>query len=259
MLLAIDVGNTNIKYGIFDGTRLAASFRVASLLKKTADEYGAVLTNLLGTSGIKISDIDGVILSSVIPALNYTICHMCEYFFKIKPVVVGPGVKTGLNVKADNPREVGSDVIVNSVGAYKKYGGPVVVIDFGTATTFDVITERGELVGCIIAPGIKTSLESLVTGTAQLPMIELVAPKSVLAKNTETAMQAGIVFGSAGLVENIIRKIKKETGWKELKVVATGGMAKLIREEVTCIDVVDRTLTLEGLKTVYDLNKKAEA
>lgn len=259
MLLAIDVGNTNIKYGIFDGARLAASFRVASHVKKTADEYGAVLTNLLGTSGIKLADIDGVILSSVIPSLNYTICHMCEYFFGIKPIVVGPGVKTGLNVKADNPREVGSDVIVNSVGAYKKYGGPVVVIDFGTATTFDVITAKGELVGCIIAPGMKTALESLVAGTAQLPMIELEAPKSVLGKNTETAMQAGIVFGMAGLVENIIKKIRKETGWTDMKVVATGGMAKLIREEVTCIDAVDRTLTLEGLKTVYDLNKKAEA
>ncbi len=259
MLLAIDVGNTNIKYGVFDKDRLAASFRVASQLKKTADEYGAVLTNLLVTSGIGVAQIDGVILSSVIPSLNYTICHMCEYFFKIKPLVIGPGVKTGLNIKADNPREIGADIIVNSVAAYRKYGGPVAVIDFGTATTFDIVTEKGELIGCIIAPGIKTSLESLVHGTAQLPMIELAAPKSVLGKNTEGAMQAGIVFGMAGLVERIIKTVKSETGYAALKVIATGGMGKLIKEEVTCIDAVDRTLTLEGLKYIYDLNRKSEA
>lgn len=259
MLLAIDVGNTNIKYGVFEKDRMAASFRVASHLKKTADEYGAVLTNLLSTSGIRAAEIDGVILSSVIPSLNYTICHMCEYFFRMKPVVVGPGVKTGLNVKADNPREVGADIIVNSVGAFRKYGGPVVVIDFGTATTFDVVSPKGELIGVVIAPGIKTSLESLVHGTAQLPMIELIAPKSVLGRNTETAMQAGIVFGMAGLVERVIGKIREETGYSGLKVVATGGMGKLVKEEVSCIDAVDRTLTLEGLKFIYDLNKKSEA
>ncbi len=259
MLLAIDVGNTNIKYGVFDGNKLAASFRVASHVKKTADEYGAVLTNLLSTSGISLKEIDGVILSSVIPTLNYTVCHMCEYFFGVKPLVVGPGVKTGLNIKAENPREVGADIIVNSVSAYKKYGGPVVVIDFGTATTFDVVSAKGELIGVIIAPGMKTALASLVTGTAQLPMIELEAPKSVLGKNTENAMQAGIVFGMAGLVEKIIDKIKSETGFGKLTVVATGGMAKLVKGEVTCINAVDRTLTLEGLRLIYDLNKKTEA
>lgn len=259
MLLAIDVGNTNIKYGVFDGNKLAASFRVASHVKKTADEYGAVLTNLLSTSGIALKEIDGVILSSVIPTLNYTVCHMCEYFFGVKPLVVGPGVKTGLNIKAENPREVGADIIVNSVSAYKKYGGPVVVIDFGTATTFDVVSAKGELIGVIIAPGMKTALASLVTGTAQLPMIELEAPKSVLGKNTENAMQAGIVFGMAGLVEKIIDKIKSETGFGKLTVVATGGMAKLVKGEVTCINAVDRTLTLEGLRLIYDLNKKTEA
>lgn len=259
MLLAIDVGNTNIKYGVFDGNKLAASFRVASHVKKTADEYGAVLTNLLSTSGISLKEIDGVILSSVIPTLNYTVCHMCEYFFGVKPLVIGPGVKTGLNIKAENPREVGADIIVNSVSAYKKYGGPVVVIDFGTATTFDVVSAKGELIGVIIAPGMKTALASLVTGTAQLPMIELEAPKSVLGKNTENAMQAGIVFGMAGLVEKIIDKIKSETGFGKLTVVATGGMAKLVKGEVTCINAVDRTLTLEGLRLIYDLNKKTEA
>ena len=179
MLLTIDIGNTNIKYGVFDSDKLIASFRVSSRLSKTADEYGSVLVNLLNNSNIDKKSIDGIIISSVIPSLNYTICHMCEYFFGITPLMVGPGIKTGLNIKADNPKEVGADIIVNSISAYKKYSGPIIVIDFGTATTFDVISENCELLGVVIAPGIKTSLESLVKNTAQLPMIELDAPKSV--------------------------------------------------------------------------------
>ena len=200
MILAIDIGNTNIKYGVFDNDNLTASFRVSSRITKTADEYGSVLVNLLSTRDIKVSDIDGIILSSVIPSLNYTICHMCEYFFGINPIIVGPGVKTGLNVKADNPKEVGADIIVNSVSAFNKFGGPVIVIDFGTATTFDVISEKGELLGVVIAPGIKTSLEGLVNNTAQLPMIELDAPKTVIGKNTKHCMQSGVIFGFSGLV-----------------------------------------------------------
>ena len=209
MLLAIDLGNTNIKYGVFDGKKLVASFRVSSRISRTADEYGSVLVGLLLNSGIKKTDIDGIIFSSVIPNLNYTICHMCEYFFGITPLMVGPGIKTGLNIKADNPKEVGADIIVNSVSAFNKYGGPIVVIDFGTATTFDVISKDFELLGVIIAPGIKTSLEGLVSNTAQLPMIELDAPKTVIGKNTKHCMQSGIIFGFAGLVDNILFKIKK--------------------------------------------------
>ena len=255
MLLAIDLGNTNIKYGVFDGDKLVASFRVSSRISRTADEYGSVLVGLLSDSGIKKSDIDGIIFSSVIPALNYTICHMCEYFLGISPLIVGPGIKTGLNIKADNPREVGADIIVNSVSAYNKYGGPIVVIDFGTATTFDVINANGELIGVVIAPGIKTSLEGLATKTAQLPMVELDAPKTVIGKNTKHCMQAGMFFGFAGLVENIVKKIKKEMGLDKIKVVATGGLGEIIAKEVKAIDVVDRTLTLDGLKTIYNLNK----
>ena len=255
MLLAIDLGNTNIKYGVFDGDKLVASFRVSSRLSRTADEYGSVLVGLLSDQGIKKSDISGIIFSSVIPALNYTICHMCEFFFGISPLVIGPGVKTGLNIKADNPREVGADIIVNSVSAFKKYGGPIVVIDFGTATTFDVITEKGELLGVVIAPGIKTSLEGLSTKTAQLPMVELESPKTVIGKNTVHCMQAGIIFGFAGLVDNIINKIKKELTLSEIRVVATGGLGEIIAKEVKSISVVDRTLTLDGLKIIYQLNK----
>ena len=255
MLLAIDIGNTNIKYGVFDGEKLISSFRVSSRLTRTADEYGSVLINLLSTQKINKEDIDGIIISSVIPSLNYTICHMCEYFFNISPLMIGPGIKTGLNVKTDNPKEVGADIIVNSVSAYTKYGGPIVVIDFGTATTFDVITDEGSLIGVIIAPGIKSSLEGLTNNTAQLPMIELDAPRSVIGKNTKTSMQSGVIFGFAGLVDNIIDKIKKELSLKELRVIATGGLGEIIAKEVKSITKVDRTLTLDGLKTIYNLNK----
>ena len=255
MLLAIDLGNTNIKYGVFNGQKLVASFRVSSRISRTADEYGSVLVGLLSDSGITKSDIDGIIFSSVIPALNYTICHMCEYFFGITPLMIGPGIKTGLNIKAENPREVGADIIVNSVSAYNKYGGPIVVIDFGTATTFDVITDKCELLGVVIAPGIKTSLEGLVSKTAQLPMVELDAPKTVIGKNTKHCMQSGIIFGFAGLVDNILKKIKREFGVDELKVVATGGLGEIIAKEVKTINTVDRTLTLDGLRLIYELNK----
>ena len=255
MLLAIDLGNTNIKYGVFDGEKLVSSFRVSSRISRTADEYGSVLVGLLSDRGIKKSDIDGIIFSSVIPALNYTICHMCEYFFGITPLMIGPGVKTGLNIKAENPREVGADIIVNSVSAYTKYGGPIVVIDFGTATTFDVVTDKCELLGVVIAPGIKTSLEGLATKTAQLPMVELDAPKTVIGKNTKHCMQAGIIFGFAGLVDNILKRIKKELGLDQIKVVATGGLGEIIAKEVKQISVIDRTLTLDGLRHIYQLNK----
>lgn len=256
MLLAIDIGNTNIKYGIYGEEGLAASFRVSSRLSRTADEYGSVLINLLASKGLKTGDIDGVIMSSVIPSLNYTICHMCEYFFGISPMMVGPGIKTGLNIKGDNPKEVGADIIVNSVSAFRKYGGPVIVIDFGTATTFDVISEKCELLGVVISPGIKTSLEALTSNTAQLPTVELESPKSVIGKNTKTSMQSGIIFGFAGLVDNVINKIKKELKTDEIKVVATGGLGEIIAKEVKSINVVDRTLTLDGLKTIYGLNKQ---
>lgn len=255
MLLVIDVGNTNIKYGVWKDDTMLASFRVSSRISRTADEYGSVLVNLLDNSGIKKTDVDGIIVSSVIPTLNYTICHMCEYFFGISPLMVGPGIKTGLNIKVENPKEVGADRIVNSVAAYKKYGGPVIVIDFGTATTFNVVDGSGAFIGGVIAPGIKTSLSGLVSSTAQLPMIELVPPKKAVAKNTEANMQAGIIFGFSGLVDNIVGKIKKELGDDGVKVVATGGLGEIIAKETKSISLVDRTLTLFGLKLIYDLNK----
>ncbi|MCQ2387623.1 MAG: type III pantothenate kinase [Clostridia bacterium] len=255
MVLVIDIGNTNIKYGVYDDKdNLIASFRVSSRLSRTADEYGSVLVNLLGDKGIEKTQITGIIVSSVIPSLNYTICHMCEYFFNISPLMVGPGIKTGLNIKTENPKEVGADIIVNSLSAFSKYGGPIVVVDFGTATTFDVVSEKCELLGVIIAPGIKTSLNGLTSNTAQLPTIELDIPKNVIGKNTKTSMQSGIIFGFAGLVENIVKKIKIEMKLDDVKVVATGGLGKIIAQEVKSINIVDRTLTLDGLYRIYKLN-----
>ena len=256
MVLCIDIGNTNIKYAVFEKDTLKGSFRVSSRHTRTADEYGATLINLLSSANISTKDITGIIISSVIPNLNYTIVHMCEYFFNVTPLMIGAGIKTGLNIKADNPKEVGADIIANCVSAYKQYGKgkTLVVIDFGTATTFDVITKDGTLLGVIIAPGIKSSLEGLVSNTAQLPMIDLIPPKSVIGKNTRACMQAGIIFGFAGLVENIVKKIKTELNEEDIEVIATGGMGEVIAKEVSCITKTDRMLTLEGLKIIYDMN-----
>lgn len=255
MIFVIDIGNTNIKYGVFEGDKLVASFRVASKKSSTSDEYGTVVRDLLMTSGINRSQIEGVIISSVIPQLNYTIEHMCETYLEKKPLMIGPGIKTGLNIKVDNPREVGADRIVNSVAAFNKYGGktPVICIDFGTATTFNVITEKGEFIGGVIAPGIKGSLDSLVSSAAKLPNVELELPDSIIAKNTVTNMQAGLLYGFAGLVENVVSKMKKELG-RDAFVVATGGLSETIISELPSVNAIDRTLTLDGLKTLYDMN-----
>ena len=256
MIFVIDIGNTNIKYGVFSGETLIASFRVVSQRTSTADEYGIVVRDLLTTAKIRKSDIEGIIISSVIPQLNYTMEHMCEQYLGIKPLMVGPGIKTGLNIKVDNPREVGADRIVNSVAAYKKYGKgkPVICVDFGTATTFNVITENGEFIGGAIAPGIKGSLDSLVNGTAKLPNIELNLPENIIARDTVTNMQAGLLYGFAGLVEHICDKMKKELG-RDAVVVVTGGLSETIAKEVSRIDVIDRALTLDGLRMLYDMNR----
>ena len=256
MILCIDIGNTNIKYGVFKGEKLIASFRVTSKRNSTADEYGVIVRDLLAGINLNKDDLEGVIISSVIPQLNYTMEHMCELYLGKTPLTVAPGLKTGINLKVDSPREVGADRIVNSVAAYKKYGGkkPIICIDFGTATTINVITEKGELIGGVIAPGIKSSLDSLVNGTAKLPNIELELPGKVICKDTVTNMQAGLLYGFAGLVEYLVKKTKKELG-KECVVVATGGLGEIISKEAKCIDHSDRALTLEGLRILYELNK----
>lgn len=254
MVLALDVGNTNIKIGLFDGDELIFSWRMATDLSRTADEYGISLMQLLSSGNVKAEDIEGTIVSSVIPQLNYTIEHMLDYYLHSKPIMVGPGVKTGLNILYENPREVGSDRIVNSVCAFNKYGGPVIVVDFGTATTFNAISKDGKFLGGCICPGVKTAVEALVNATAKLPTIELVKPAKVINKSTVTNMQAGATYGAVGQVRYIIETMKKEMGEKHVKVVATGGLSELIKDEVGLIDVVDRRLSLLGIKMVYDLN-----
>lgn len=259
MLLAMDVGNSNIKFGLFDGELLKASWRVGSDSKKTADEYGVILTDLFKSKNLKLSEVDGAILSSVIPSLNYTLTHMVEYYIGKRPLVVGNGIKTGLNIKYENPREVGSDRIINSVAAMKKYGGNLIVVDFGTATTFNVITEKGEFLGGAIAPGIKLSVDSLASNCVKLPKIELQMPKSVIGKNTITNMQSGIVYGYIGLLEKIIKQIKTETRFDNAKVIVTGGLSEVVVNHTDVVDVVDRRLSLNGLRIIYDMNKSEAA
>lgn len=254
MILCLDVGNTNIKYAVFDGDILKLSFRVATEYKKTSDEYGGQLISILGNNGINPAEIDGGIISSVVPQLDYTLDRMCQTYLKYKPLMLGPGLKTGLNLKVDDAKEVGADRVVNNVSAVKKYGYPLIIIDFGTATTFNVIDDKSQFVGGVIAPGIKGSLDSLVNGTAKLPRVEIERPKQVIGKNTITNMQSGIFFGFAGLVEYIVKKIKREMKLDSVKVVATGGFSEVIADEISCIDEVDKLLTINGLKYLYDLN-----
>lgn len=260
MIICIDVGNTNIKYAIFDGDELKFSYRVATDLKRTSDEYGSQLIGMLEFNRIQPSVITGGIFSSVVPSLDYTIEHMLQVYLNVTPKQLAPGLKTGLKMRADNAREVGADRIVNNVSAIRNYGAgkPMIVVDFGTATTFNIISADYEFIGGVIAPGIRGSLDSLVSGTAKLPRVEIEAPKSVIATNTVTNMQAGIVFGFAGLVEYIVKKIKKELGTQDVLTIATGGFSETIARETTCIDVIDKLLTLNGLKYLYDLNSLEE-
>ena len=260
MIICIDIGNTNIKYAVYDKNELLVSFRVSTDFKRTSDEYGEQIIGMLDIKGIKAKDITGGIVSSVVPSLDYTIDKMCEIYFAIKPLHIAPGLKSGLNIRCDNAREVGADRIVNCVSALVQYGEkkPMIVIDFGTATTFNIINENEEFIGGVIAPGIKGSLDSLVNGTAKLPRVEIEAPKSIIAKNTVTNMQAGIVFGFAGLVEYIVKRIKKELKTSDVKTIATGGFSNVISKEIECIDVVDKLLTLKGLKYLYELNQETQ-
>ena len=255
MILVMDVGNTNVKLGVYDGDRLAHTWRVSSNITRTADEYGIDIINLFKSVDVDPACVEGVIMSSVAPSLNYTLEHMCQYYFKSKKLLmVGPGLKTGLNIKYTNPSEVGADRIVNAVASYNLYGGPTIYIDFGTATTFGVVSQNGEFLGGAIAPGIKSSMESLINNTAKLPRIELSKPKNAINKTTVTNMQAGVIYGFTGLVANIIKHMKQELGLDDVTVVATGGLSELVDKEETGITHIDRTLTLKGLKMIYDMN-----
>jgi type III pantothenate kinase len=254
MLLAIDIGNTDTTLGVFEGEELRATWHLATSIRRMADEYAAILFNLLQQQGLEIADIKAVALCSVVPPLTTTFVDLSQRYFNTPPLVVGAGVKTGVRIRMDNPREVGADRIADAAAAHHLYGGPVIIIDLGTATTFGIISKDGDYIGGIIATGIATAAEALFTRTAQLPRVELAHPKHVIGTNTVAAVQSGIIYGYASLVEGMLARIQKELGEKA-KVVATGGYAKLIADETAVIDVVNPNLTLIGLRLIYEMNK----
>ncbi len=255
MLLVIDVGNTNITFGVYDGKDIKSTFRMMSKLPRTSDEYGISIHSLLKDNGIERKDIDGVIIASVVPNVMYSLNSAVIKYLKCEPLIVGPGLKTGIKVATPNPKEIGADRIVDAVGAYEKYGGPVLVIDFGTATTYDLVSADGNFEAGITAPGIKMSAQALWEDTAKLPEVEIAKPNSILAQDTISSMQAGLVYGQIGQTEYIINKVREESGYKDMKVVATGGLGGIICPETDTIDVYDRELTLEGLRLIYEKNQ----
>ena len=254
MLLAIDIGNTDTTLGVFDGEELRATWHMATVIHRMTDEYAALIPNLLHHQGLDKSDIKEAALCSVVPPLITTFRELFQRYFHVSPLVVGAGVKTGVRIHMDNPREVGADRIVNAAAAHHLYGGPIIITDLGTATTFDTVSKEGDYLGGAIAPGIVTAAEALFTQAAMLPRVELVHPKQVIGINTIAAMQSGIVFGYVGLVEGIVARIQQELG-EQTKVVATGGWAELIARETAVIDVVNPNLTLIGLRLIYLMNK----
>lgn len=256
MILVVDIGNTNITLGVFDKDCLSGTFRMTTKLPRTSDEYGIFICELLEHRNIDPKAIEDVIISSVVPNIMYSFQNGIKKYFNKVPINVGAGTKTGLKIVTANPREIGPDRIVDAVAAYELYGGPVLVIDFGTATTYDLITEDGSFVAGITSPGIRISANALWTQTAKLPEIEIKKPKSILAKETVSSMQAGLVYGYIGQTEYIIKKVKEEADMPNMKVVATGGLGKIIADETDEIEVYDPDLTLKGLHIIY---KKCKA
>ena len=256
MILAMDVGNKNIKFGLFSGEELAHSWRVSTNTERTADELGVLILSFFATNHMDIRDVEGIIIASVIPSINFTLEHMCRYCFKLEPLFVDPGIRTGMKICYDNPRELGADRIVNAIAAYELYGGPCIAIDFGTATTFNVINEKGDFLGGAICPGIKVASEALVQCAAKLPRVELVKPPSVIGRNMIAGMQSGIIYGYVGQVEYLVRKIRHELCRGDVRVIATGGLARLISTETDIIEEIDPLLTLQGLRILYERNSE---
>ncbi|MGD0779389.1 MAG: type III pantothenate kinase [Dehalococcoidales bacterium] len=255
MLLAFDIANTNIKIGMFDGDKLRATWRISTGVQRMADEYAVMLLNLLKHQGIDFKDIKEGAMSCVVPPLVTTFNELFERYFNIKPLVVGPGVKTGVRIRYPNPREVGADLIANAAAALHLYKPPIIVVALGTATAFAIVSKGGDYLGGVIAPGLGISAEALYTRTAALPRVELAKPKKAIGDNTQTSMQSGLIFGWAGLIEGIVSRIQKELGEKAM-VVATGGYADIIAKETKAIDKVNPDLTLIGIKVIHDMNRE---
>lgn len=255
MLLAIDVGNSNIVLGLYDGDRLKGDWRLATDKQKTADEYGALFSMLLQSNDLAIKRVKTIIISSVVPPMNQTIELAITKYVGKKPAFVGPGIKTGINIRLDNPRELGADRLVNAVAVLHLYGGPAIIVDYGTATTYCSLAKSGDYFGGAIGPGLNISAEALFAKTAQLASIKIRKPDMVIGKNTIQALESGIYYGFIGQTRELINRIKKEMGTNP-KVVATGGLATLISEELTDIDLVNPHLTLEGLRIIGELNRK---
>lgn len=255
MVLVVDVGNTNITYGVYQGKNLLTTFRMMSKMPRTSDEYGVLITELLNKNKIEVKAIEGVIIASVVPNVMHALTGAIKRYVNQNLIIVGPGIKTGIKITTENPREIGSDRVVDAVAAYELYGGPVLVIDFGTATTYDLVTADGCFAAGITAPGIRISAKALWEGTAKLPEIEIKKPASILAQETISSMQAGLVYGQIGQTEYIIKKVREESGNPDLKVVATGGLGRIISEETTEIQEYNNALTLEGLRIIYEKNR----
>jgi len=254
LLLVIDAGNTNIVLGIYDGEQLLRNWRISTDKSKSADEYGILFNNLLVLTGIGLANITDIIISSVVPTLTGVLERLSLNYFGIKPHLVGPGIKTGMPIHYDNPKEVGADRIVNAVAGYEKFKTSLIIVDFGTATTFDYVNGKGEYCGGAIAPGLMISMEALFQKASKLPWVEIVKPPGVIAKNTVNSMQAGIYYGYIGLVDEIVGRMKRESR-ENPKVIATGGLAGLIAPESKTIDAVEEYLTLEGLRILYLRNR----
>ncbi|MCX7958983.1 MAG: type III pantothenate kinase [Deltaproteobacteria bacterium] len=255
MLLAIDIGNTNVVYGIFDRDRLKTSFRQRTSLNITSDEVATYLHSMFSLRNVSFNEISGIIIACVVPPLQDTYFSVCKRYFQMEPLIVGPGVKTGIQILYENPKEVGADRIVNAVGALEKYKKSCIIIDFGTATTFDAVKSSKEYLGGAIAPGIGISMEALFTRTSKLPRVDFRKPPAVIGKNTVNSIQSGIVFGYIGIVENIVRLMKREMNEENIIVIATGGFSEVIAKESSSVEIVDPDLTLDGLRFIYERNR----
>lgn len=258
MLLVIDVGNSNIVLGVYERKKLLAHWRLGTDRERTSDEFGAYFMGFFNHENLRVENIEGVMIASVVPTVMYSLEHAVRKYFKREPLIVGPGIKTGINIKYENPREVGADRIVDAVAAHELYGGPLIVVDFGTATTFSAVSSKGEFLGGVICPGIKISAEALFQKTAKLPRIELSKPETIIGRNTAVSIQAGMIYGYVGQVNYIVGKMKKEMNEDNIRVIATGGLARLIAAESDVIDEINAMLTLEGLRIVYEKNKNEQ-